>query len=632
MKEQLQQYLRGELSRRGFVQSLLVAGFTAVAADQVAASAAAVAEGKTGAGRTVSGSGGKLMVEQMRDAGVRYLFTNPGSFEVGLFDACLGREGLQLIVGLHEGLVIAMADGYHKASGKPGFVNVHTVAGTAQAAGQMYNASRDRSVLIVTAGMIDNETFSDNLLLGARPGFGQKEINRQFTKLSWDSHDAAGLPVMLRRAFKVATTAPQGPVYLAVPNTVLEKPNVTARVYPWEQFILPDEIPPNDKLVKHVAEKLLNARSPLLVVGDEIAKMDAHREALEFAELLDIPVAHPRRCVYHNFPRRHRLYAGEYWVEREKDSARSMFAGHDLVINCGALDVGGRSIPEKSIYDRDATVVCIGLDTSEIGRTQRFDVAMIANPKLALRGLIDELLSSTTQQRRAKTVAKRRPIKPWSTKLQHAPFNMSPMHPDQLGWTLEEMLDKNAIIVSENITGSNQFFSTGCGEDDKLWIGNTSSGLGWGLGAATGAKLGQPDRQVVCNIGDGSLMYSAAGFWTQARYGIPVLTVVCNNRNYQTVRNAYVEYGGQMVKKNQFTGTYLGDPEIDFVKLAQSQGVEGTAVEHPSELKDAIQRGIDATREGAPYILDVNVRCIGVGADSKWHQRYSLADERKQQS
>jgi hypothetical protein len=108
----------------------------------------------------------------------------------------------------------------------------------------------------------------------------------------------------------------------------------------------------------------------------------------------------------------------------------------------------------------------------------------------------------------------------------------------------DNSIPDSSRLLSENITGSNHLLSTGFRPDEKMWLSNTSSGLGWGVGAATGAKLAAPDRQVVCNIGDGSVMYSAAGFGTQARYSVPVLTVVCNNRYYQTVRNAYVDYGG----------------------------------------------------------------------------------------
>lgn len=630
MKDQLQQFMNGDLSRRSFVSALAALGIGTTAAETMIRSANAVAAGRRGdSGRQVTGTGGQILVEQMKDAGVKYLFTNPGSFEVGLFDAFLGRDDMQIIVGLHEGIVIAMADGYHKVSGKPGFVNVHVIAGTAQAAGQMYNASRDRSSLIVTAGMIDNETFSDNVLLGARPGYDQKEINRQFTKISWESKNAASIALMLRRAFKVATTAPPGPVYLAIPHTVLEARNITAPVYEWKNFIIPDDIPPNPDQVATVAKKLLDARSPLLVLGDEVTKADAQQEALELAELLKLPVTHCRRGVYHNFPRSHEQYVGEYWIEKTSDTATEMMKGRDLILDCGANDLGGKNIPGKPILEKGTSLVCLGLDTAEMGRTQPFDVAMVANMKMALRALIDSIKSMATAAQ-LQTRRERRPrIAPWKPKLNKARVGLSPMHPDELAAALDHYLDQDAIVVSENITGSNHFLSTGFRADEKMWLSNTSSGLGWGVGAATGAKLAAPDRQVVCNIGDGSVMYSASGFWTQARYAVPVLTVVCNNRYYQTVRQAYVEYNGRMKAENKFTGLFLGDPDIQFEMLAKSQGVQAMTVERAADLPKALKRGIEVTRSGEPFLIDVRVRRVGIGADSEWYQKFRLADQRR---
>jgi len=159
-------------------------------------------------------------------------------------------------------------------------------------------------------------------------------------------------------------------------------------------------------------------------------------------------------------------------------------------------------------------------------------------------------------------------------------------------------------------------------------VANTGNGLGWGIGAAAGAKLAEPDRQVICSIGDGSVMYSAAGFWTQARYEIPVLTVVSNNRNYQTVRRAYHRYGGKMAESDQYTGMYLGDPDISFAELARSQGVAGEKVNESSELRPALERGVEAVREGRPYVVDVETARYGGGAVSEWHQEFSLAERR----
>jgi len=166
------------------VEGLTALGITAAGISTIVRSTQAAESGLPKTARRMTGTGGELMVAQMKAADVRFLFTNPGSFEVGFFDAFLHQEQMQLIMGLHEGIVIAMADGYHKVSGKPGFVNVHVIAGSAQASGQLYNSSRDGSALVVTAGLLDNEVFSDDIVLGPRPGFNQKDVNRKFMKMS----------------------------------------------------------------------------------------------------------------------------------------------------------------------------------------------------------------------------------------------------------------------------------------------------------------------------------------------------------------------------------------------------------------------------------------------------------------
>jgi benzoylformate decarboxylase len=618
MRNLVNDFIGRRLSRRDFVQSLAALGVSAAGIENTLAAAEAatggtLAEPEFAPGREITGTGGELLVEQMKAAGVEYMFTNPGSFEVGLFDAFLDQP-LQLIMGLHEGIVISMADGYNKVSSEPAFVNVHVIAGTAQAAGQMYNASRDGSAIVVTAGLLDNERGDDNILLGPRPGFDQKEVNRQFTKISWESHDASGIPTMLRRAFKIATTAPGGPVYLAFPTHVLEARDVRGTVFDREAFLIPDAIGPNHDDVDHVARLLLESSSPALMVGDEVSRFGAQAEVLGLAELLRIPVGDQSMPAYHNFPRHHPLFTGRHSSQ-----------GRDVVLYAGATDTGLSSPPPG------CTVVCVGLDTTAMGSNGPFDMAIVANVKIALRGIIDSIESQATTTRLEGIASARTAPSRGARQVPGSRMGMSPIHPDELGLALDEELDQDAIVVSENLSGSNDLLGTGFRAHEKMWLSTSGAGLGWGIGAATGAKLGQPDRQVVCNIGDGSVMYSAAGFWSQARYGIPVLTVVCNNLNYQTVRNAYVRYGGRMERANRFTGMYLGDPEIDFVKLAQSQGVEGARVESSGDLRPALRRGIDATRAGTPFLLDVRVRRTGGGADSTWHQAFDLAATRNRQ-
>ncbi|MDE0103263.1 MAG: thiamine pyrophosphate-binding protein [Bryobacterales bacterium] len=627
MRHLLARYLNDDLSRRGLFEALAGLGFTAAAAQSVVAPAEA---SETGQGASsVKGTGGEIVVAQMKAAGVKYLFTNPGSFEVGFFDAFLGQDHTQLIMGLHEGIVISLADGYHRTAGKPGFVNIHVIAGTAQAAGQMYNAAKDGSALVVTAGLNDNELWSDDAGLAPRPGFDQKEINRQFTKISWESRDPRSLALMLRRAFKVATAPPGGPTYLAMAHHTLEARDVEARVLPGERFMPEFRMRPAKDAVERASKALVEARRPVIVAGDEVWKSRGCGELLRLAEALGLPVTNQGQG-YDNFPAHHPQNLGRF------NQNHKMLAGCDLILSVGAPDFGGRVVPGGPEAPLAAKFIRLTANGDVISRNYPTDLALAGTPREGLRDLSEAVESLTTEARRRKIAKPRaQELAAYTTKARdmadtaaRANFGQAPVHPDELGAAIAAAADADAIIVPENLTAKFGAFPFGHREGEMMRVANTGNGLGWGIGAAAGAKLAEPDRQVICSIGDGSVMYSAAGFWTQARYEIPVLTVVSNNRNYQTVRRAYHRYGGKMAESDQYTGMYLGDPDISFAELARSQGVAGEKVNESSELRPALKRGVEAVREGRPYVVDVETARYGGGAVSEWHQKFSLAERR----
>jgi benzoylformate decarboxylase len=134
---------------------------------------------------------------------------------------------------------------------------------------------------------------------------------------------------------------------------------------------------------------------------------------------------------------------------------------------------------------------------------------------------------------------------------------------------------------------------------------------------------------VVLSVGDGSAMYAAAGFWSMARYEIPVLTIVSNNHNYESVRQSFGKYNGKMMAAERFMCTMLDSPLIDFAGLAKAQGCDGIRVETGFDLLPAIRRGIEATRAGVPFLIDVDVDRVGIGADSTWFQEFSVAQSRE---
>jgi thiamine pyrophosphate-dependent acetolactate synthase large subunit-like protein len=638
MQQLIRRYLDRDLGRRGFIEGLAGMGFTLAAAkaflEPLDASERAAVHPDAAAATTIEGTGGDLVVAQAKAAGAEYLFTNPGSFEVGFYDAFTDTPGMQLIMGLHEGIVISMADGYHRVSRKPAFVNVHVVAGTAQMAGQLYNASRDGSALVVTAGLLDNELWSDDVVLAPRPGFNQKEIVRQFTKISWEVRNAESLPLLLRRAFKVAATEPGGPVYIAMANYALETKGVKAQILPAERFMLRARVRPSAGAVEEAARMLVESKRPLLVAGDEVWKGGGQAELLDFSEKLGLPVTFSGGA-FRSFPVKHPHYLGGYDPQSEY-----VKRGVDLAIVIGAPDFGGRAMattPIKSIEPAGARIVRIGIDTAAMGRTSPTDLVLVGDVTEALADLRAAVESLLTKNRLASFgTARSEEVRSLTSAMRakadaeaRRNHGQHPIHPDELGAAMARNIDPNAIVVSENLTGKYDAFPFGFRENELMWLGNTGAGLGWGVGAATGAKLAAPDRQVICSIGDGSVMYSASGFWTQARYNIPVLTVVWNNHNYQTVRHAYDSYKGKMHASGHYAGMYLGSPDIDFVKLAESQGVKGERVTAGADLDAAFKRGAAATRDGKPYLVEAVISRYGGGAESTWYEKFNLAEKRK---
>lgn len=645
------QYLSGTLPRRAFLQQVGAAGLSiagaealAMAADRGEPAKGNTADVRSAGAQTFQGTGAELMVEQLRAAEVKYLFTNPGSLEVGFFEALAKQDAVESVVALHEGVVIAMADGFHKVSQRPAFVSVHAQGGTAQSAGQLVNSARDGSALLVTAGLADTAVESDHVMLAPPPGTHQSDVTRPFTKSSWDVDQGSALPLVLRRALKTSMVAPGGPTYLTYTRNALEAPNQSALIWPREKFMVHAHPRPAEDQVEALAVMLLKAQRPVMFVGDEVHRHNATDAAVELAELLSIPVATSLAAsrgsldtwglligpvigslVFSSFPTGHPLY-----VHRYKAADPYPNGSADMLLLLGIRDFGSSRPPETPLVSPPTKVATVGLDAGAMGRTVPVDLPIVADVRETLQDLIAAVKSrmpakqaAAIKKARHKVITANVQQRAADRAKELAQVSSQPViHPDRLGFEVERLSDKNSIIVSEQLSRA-RVYSTGTRKLDRLWVSSTGGTLGWGVGAAMGAKLAAPDRQVILIIGDGSLMYSAAGFWSMARYSIPVLTVVWNNQSYETVRVYFADPRWEMSKSSRYPGMYLGDPEIDFVGLAKSQGVDGALVKEPGELVGALRRGMEIVQGGKPYLLNVRVSRVGGGADSTWWQPLS---------
>jgi benzoylformate decarboxylase len=575
--------------------------------------------------KTITGTGGMLLVQTLKDAGVEYLFTNPGSAETGIFAALAEDNEQRLVVGKHEGLVAAMADGYHRISGKVGVVIAHVMGGSYQLAGQLFNAQVAGSSLLVIAGDWASE-MQDYRGLSPFPGLTQAESMRPITKDARCAYQVSANPaaitVATTRALREATTPPTGPVYLSISAELLNREGLEAQIGESAQYRIERPGPARRQTVEGIARRLGEAQCPILMFGDDVWREGAQAEAVALAEALEAPVFTTRQ-IFANFPTRHPLFCGMYPASRDFEKTTGLKP--DLIFLVGCQGVHG-AVAEP-------TVMQIGPNPLLMGRHYPLDVAVQCELRETLRDLTAALTRLHPADRvagwarqRAKVRAFARLLIAREEDLVREHENDTIVHPSVLEAQLASVLPRETVMVQESSTARTTLLPFG--HQGMSWTRSGGGSLGFGVGAAIGAKIAVGrERPVVLNLGDGALGYSAAGFWTMARYNTALLTVVSNNESYQIVRHNWAKDmpDSKMVRDGKYPGLYLSAPAVDYVGLARAQGVEGESVTTLKELEPALRRGLErTTRDNRPYLIDVTVSREGIGAESTWHQDWQL--------
>jgi len=574
--------------------------------------------------KTITGTGGMLLIQTLKDAGVEYIFTNPGSAETGIF-AALSEDGDQrLVVAKHEGLVAAMADGYHRMSGKVGVIIAHVMGGSYQLAGQLFNSQVAGSSLLVIAGDWASE-LQDYRGLAPFPGLSQAESMRPLMKDARCAYQVianpAAITVATIRALREATTAPTGPVYLSISAELLHTEGLEAQIGEEAQYRIERPGPARAQTVETIARRLGEAKCPLVMFGDDVWREGAQAEAVRLAEVLEAPVVSTRQ-IFANFPNRHPLYCGMYPTSQEFEKVTGLKP--DLLFLVGCQGVHG-SVGEPYVMQ-------IGPNPLLMGRHYPLDVAAQCELRETLHNLSEALTRLHASDRIATWARQRAKVRAYARLLiereegvvrEHEGDTI--VHPALLEAHLAEVMPRNSVMVQESSTARTTLLPFGY--QDMAWTRSGGGSLGFGVGAAIGAKIAVGrERPVVLHLGDGALGYSAAGFWTMARYNTAILTIVSNNESYQVVRTNWAKEmpDSKMVRDGKYPGLYLSAPEVDYVALAGSQGVAGESVKTLKELEPALRRGVDQIRQNRPYLIDVAVAREGVGADSTWYQDWKL--------
>ncbi|MCA9145840.1 MAG: thiamine pyrophosphate-binding protein [Planctomycetaceae bacterium] len=552
-------------------------------------------------------SGIQAFLEILAEFNVRYIFGNPGTSELPLNDALVGDDRFQYILGLQEVPVMSMADGFSMASRTLGVVSLHISCGLGNAMGMLYNAYREGTPLLVTAGQQDRRLQFEEPILGG----DMVSVARPWTKWAVEVNRVEDLPTALRRAAQTALTPPTGPVFMSLPMDVQMEISDSLDLSP---IRLPDaRVRPPKEALQRAAEVLRSANNPGILAGSRVTETDAMQELVSVAELLGAPVMTESGTTHGRlaFPADHPLNGQglPLWSpevrERLKEFDVLLVVGMDLLRQY-VYHEPSRAIPEH------IRLVHIDEDPWQLGKNYPVEVGVIGHTKVSLDELNQELDNSITSDQAAavRTRTARHVAAHESTRMSlreqiESQRNLRPLTPLGLMGTLSRILPDDVAVIEEAVTTTNTTFERlGVLKNTTGYFGHRGWGLGWGLGCTLGAKLAWPDRPVLGLLGEGAAMYGIQGLWSAARYNIPVTYVICNNACYQILKIGAKGIQLPNALANRYEGLDIRSPEIDYVALATSLGVEAYRISDPDELSERVSESL---RENKLQLFDVPI-------------------------
>jgi benzoylformate decarboxylase len=506
------------------------------------------------------------------------MFGNPGSTELPMLHDFPGD--FTYVLGLQEAVVVGMADGYAQASGRPTLVNLHTAPGLGNAMGAIFNAQANKSPLVITAGQQVRAMVTLQANLTNRDA---TRLPHPFVKWSYEPPRAQDVPLALGRAAHMSTLPPRGPTFVSIPMDDWSAEVDDGDVRHAIERTVTGRAGADPETVKKLAERLGAAKSPAMVAGPDLDAGGGWEPAVALAERLRMPVwATPAPGGGRiGFPEGHPNFRGT--LPPAIGPLGQMLEGHDLVLVAGSSVFPYYPYIPGPLLPEGTSLVAITSDPDEAARAPMGD-AIVADVKLTLEALLE-----------AVPEAEREALEPLGAP--EAPPESDPLSPSTVHAALGDAMPDDGIVVLESPSSTmalrNQLRLSRPG---SYYFG-AGGGLGFGLAGAVGVQLAEPDRPVVCVIGEGSVQYAVTAFWSAVAYRVPVTFLVLRNEEYAILKwfadNEQVE----------------GAPGLDLkalntAEIADGYGVESRRVSGLDELRDALSDGIAADH---PKLIEVGV-------------------------
>ncbi|MBP2079250.1 acetolactate synthase-1/2/3 large subunit [Oceanobacillus polygoni] len=513
----------------------------------------------------------RAIVECMKREGIQKAFCVPGESYLPVLDALYDEPSIQLISARHEGAAAFMAEGYAKATLKPGVVLATRAVGGSNLAIGVHTAYQDSTPMVVFLGQVSRK-------FRGREGFQEVDLDRYFqpiTKWAVEITDPERTPEIVSRAFRIAQSGRPGPVVVSLPEDILP-------VKTHMQFGPVAAAPrpaPSKMEINQVKAQLAQAKKPVIIAGGGVKSAEAEELLIGFAEKNKLPVlaAFRRHDV---FPNRHKYYAGHLGLGTPIEVLETVREA-DVILALGTR-LSEVTTQDYTIISSSQKLIHIDIDYDTIGKVYAPEIGIVADAKEAL-SLLNELSMPINWE--AWTLERRQAFEKVTDlkDLQNDVINR------QVIEILKNKLPNDALLTNDagNFAGwLHQFYVF---NERHTYIGPTSGAMGYGMPAALGAKLAFPAKQVVSLSGDGGFMMTVQELETAVRYHIPIICLVFNNQMYGTIRMHQ-----EMHYPEKVIGTDLG--QVSFKDLAISMGADGYVVETSAEFAAAFDKALSKNK------------------------------------
>jgi len=538
-------------------------------------------------------TGAEIMVDCLKAEGVKFVFGVIGSSILDFQDVLYRTPEIRYIATQHEQAAAFMADGYARITGDTGVCTATCGPGATNMMTGIAGAFNESSPVVAVIGDIHTNHY------GKGPAnfheINQENLFKPITKLSKRIEQVHRIGEFMRMAFRVAQSGRKGPVYLGIPRNV-QKEKTAQEVWPRERYRSEATVRGDGKTIDQACQLLLQAKSPVMLVGGGVLWSRAQKEVLDLADLMGIPVAVSHKGL---ITEDHPWSLGVIGMVGYP-TAMDQVSKADLILALGCTfnQVTTASYTNR-IIPKDAKIIQVDIDPAEFGKNFAVELGIVGDLKWVLLEMIEKLRPEAKGRGPAKEVRLkevRSGKEQWEKRLisEGAESDAAPIRRLRLLRDLNKVAGKEAIFSAES-GATHGWFYYGCKVYSQILEPGDLSAMGSAWLMAMAAKLAYPSRPVISVTGDGAFMMTLNELATAVKYKIPVVVIVPHNNVYGNVRRKQYEHF-----EARFAGSELCVP--DLARVAQSFGAHGERVEKPGEIIPALERALAA---GKPAVVDV---------------------------